>query len=737
MEVQVALLEWINTFTLAEDVKSLSELSDGHILWDILRDVDPTYFTSNLPEGRSNTTKWISRYENLKFIHITLISYITEACGQEPFARHAGEGLQAVAQDAPTAAPELVELCQLVLQATIYSPRKDEHIPKMTSLTPSSLQILKELIQGKQVTEYTNSQQENGGLTPPTFTADPELEFEERFGEVMAENERLLQENKDLQGEKRGWLDRLVRLQDNNDALQQRLTEVEDALKQDGSDRSSKENDFIKDLESRLYQQESDFADQETRLAEQTRKNEALHKKIRNLEASLDSSGRGARDAHDELDQVRKERDILTKKANTADKFKQQLQTSMGLKKENDSLRIEIDDVRKDAEASQQLRRENIGLTTAVNEYKQLLPRIEEDNAELVRIRRQLELDIEGLHKQHKQDKATIAQLNRRVRSSSVSSVGSHDNNDLEDEFSELSDKQTKAQQRTSNVEKQNKQLESIAQEQASKIVTLQRLLNEANNRPKPQNDVRRQSFTSSVSTERPGSAQRFGVPTMNGEAQPAHSLISLDTFTKLRAQLDTEEVKRKKVDTQLRETILELDLAKKDRRHLIYLYMNVDEQHSNHLAVSYVAMDKLEMVAQIKEDNSTDLKKLQEEHNLLQEVHDRVESENREQKDLISKAMGRNASMVENAESMQEIKDLISGIKAGKPQEPSLNDVVIFGEMIMEGRKVLVETQKVCQEKAFPVVESQPTAFPSILAKRSAPPATTLSWFKKSKATA
>ncbi|KAL9041052.1 MAG: hypothetical protein Q9214_004248 [Letrouitia sp. 1 TL-2023] len=37
METEAALLAWVNTFSLVEDVKSLRDLNDGRIIWDILR----------------------------------------------------------------------------------------------------------------------------------------------------------------------------------------------------------------------------------------------------------------------------------------------------------------------------------------------------------------------------------------------------------------------------------------------------------------------------------------------------------------------------------------------------------------------------------------------------------------------------------------------------------------------------------------------------------------------------
>lgn len=736
MDIQVALLEWINTFTLAEEVKSLSEIVDGHILWDILRDVDPTYFTSSLPEGRGNTTKWIPRYENLKFLHKSLVSYIAEECDQALFAPHAGDGLLVIAQNAPSSTSELVVLFQLVLQATILSPRQQEYILKMTSLTPASQKALKELIEDQEVTEESNWPHDGPSETgSETVVHDPELAFEERVGKIMAENQRMLQEREDLRNGMRSLDERLIRLQDNNTVLQQKLTEAEDCLQRNGSAHKD-ENKSVKILESKIQQQENDFADQENRMAKQARKTEALQKKIDNLEASLNSSARKAQNARDELDEITKERDALTKKANMVDKFKQQLQASNGLRKENENLLGQLDEYRSELGALQQARRDNVGLETELDEYKKLLPRIEEDNAEFSRIKRQLGLDNESLRKRHKQDQATILQLNQRVRSSSVSSIGSHDDDTLEGEFSGLADNQTKANERTSNMEKQNRQLESTVADQVSKIRSLQRLLDEANSRPKVQNDVRRSSFSS----ESPNATKRFGVPTMDAIAQPANSLISIEANQKLRVQLDAEETKRKKVEDSLQKTIQELNLAKKDRMSLTHRYMNVVEQHSNHLAVAYVSMDKLEMVAHIKEDNSGEVKDLRNERTLLQDINDRLESENREQKDILSRSNVQNTSLLEVS---QEIKDLTAAIKEGKPHGDPSNAVDVFGQMIMNGRKEIVETQKVDQEIVLPLLEAQASQLQSWMKsesevtniKKSSASASKTCWFRKGKA--
>ncbi|KAL8632821.1 hypothetical protein Q9189_001526 [Teloschistes chrysophthalmus] len=644
MGTEVALLEWVNTFALPEDVKSLSELADGHVLWDILRDVDPTYFTSSLPETRGNSTRWVPRYENLKHLHKALTAYIFEENEQDLYAPHAGDGLKVIAQDASI--PDFRKLFQLVLQATILSPRQQNYILKMTSLTPASQQSLKELIEDREVAEAPDSN------APTTFMVDPELQSEERYGKLMADYELVLQERKDMHNEIRDLKDRLIRLQEQHDVLQQSSTEAQEYLQNNGSLRDRTDGGSVKDLESKFQQQENDFADQEARLAKQARRTEALQRKLDNVEASSNSAAKKAQEARDELDEVKRDRDALAKKANMAEKFKQQLQSSNILKKENENLRSQLVDHRKDADSYDEVRRSYASLEVELQEFKKLVPRVEEDNAELIRVKEQLMHDNQNLQKQHKQDQSFIAQLQQRVRSSSVSSVGSHNNNDLEDEFAGLTDHTANE---TRGNEMQMKHYERIAQEKDAKIHTLQRLLDEANSQP------------------RQGSADRFGDPGLSGFAHPSYSLISSDTSQSLREQFENEEAKRGAVNIQLQDKIREIGMAKEDRDSLFHLLTNLDEHHSKHLAVSNVAVDKVEMLAQFKTDNAAELQRLQRD----------------------------SADLKDYPQQSQEIKDLIAAVKAGnkETQDPS-KAVDHLSEIIMQSRKQLVEAEKEIQHQ-------------------------------------
>ena len=131
----------------------------------------------------------------------------------------------------------IIQLLKLVLVAALNSAKSEIYIQKMPSLSISTQASLKDLIEDVlalthldetaktdtgqlQYKSYPASDVETSrseDATPsPKPTLDPELLFEQRFGKVMADNENLIREKKDMQKDLRDLHDRLVRLQENN-----------------------------------------------------------------------------------------------------------------------------------------------------------------------------------------------------------------------------------------------------------------------------------------------------------------------------------------------------------------------------------------------------------------------------------------------------------------------------------------------------------------------------------------
>ena len=133
-----------------------------------------------------------------------------------------------------------VQLIKLLLIAAINSPKAPDYIGKMLTLSTSTQALLKESIEEvldprqatqkppvgtdiRQLQDTTHAASDSDvpstsarSSPPPPPAVDAELLFEERFGKVMADNERLARENHDVQKNVRDLQNRLGRLQQNN-----------------------------------------------------------------------------------------------------------------------------------------------------------------------------------------------------------------------------------------------------------------------------------------------------------------------------------------------------------------------------------------------------------------------------------------------------------------------------------------------------------------------------------------
>lgn len=124
----------------------------------------------------------------------------------------------------------------------------------------------------------------------------------------------------------------------------------------------------------------------------------------------------------DELDEIKVERQNLARKANAAERYKQKLQASQGLENVNTDLRKELDEIRQQLNEADEGRNQVAGLELAVEEYKRILPKIEQDRHELQMMKKQLEFDNETLaqrwnaaNEQHAQDQESIANLTDKL----------------------------------------------------------------------------------------------------------------------------------------------------------------------------------------------------------------------------------------------------------------------------------------------------------------------------------
>ncbi|KAJ9273629.1 hypothetical protein DTO271D3_8968 [Paecilomyces variotii] len=416
--VSKVLLEWINSFSLGKTIRAIDELTDGTILWEILQDIDHQYFLDELPE-RNQSDHWVPKWQNLKHIHKLVISYIRSQNDDElPSGLDASPDLKMIAEH--NSIKEMNKLMKLLLIAAISSPNAETYVTTLQALSTSTQEGLKDIIQEAQNgnPDDIDHNDEPKDDSKPALSVDPELQFEERVGKVLAENDRLTSEKKEMEKALEDLHNRLARLQENNDTLQNRLASTEDRLVTLKSGKG--EMGFnAKALETKSRQQEDLIATQEAKIA-------AAQDEIDSLRMNLESlrvKNQRYQTLQDDYDELKTERDQLARKANAAEKYRQKLQASQDFEKENQVLKNQVKDLQqqlKDADSNQKWSSER---DVELEEYRRVLPRIEQDRHEIQNLKKQLEFNNHALterlqtaEEQRERDEAVISELRERIR---------------------------------------------------------------------------------------------------------------------------------------------------------------------------------------------------------------------------------------------------------------------------------------------------------------------------------
>ncbi|KAL1985551.1 hypothetical protein VTN96DRAFT_7771 [Rasamsonia emersonii] len=417
--VAKVLLEWINSFSLGKTIRSTDELTDGIILWEILQDIDPQHFLDELPE-RNPSDHWVTKWQNLKHLHKLLISYIRKQNDDQlPPGLDASPDLKAVAE--ANSLKETNKLLKLLLIAAISSPNAEAYVTTLQELSTPTQEGLKDIIQeaqNGQHDELTAEEEERDGISKRDLTVDPELQFEERVGKLLAENDRLASEKKELEKALEDMHNRLARLQENNDTLQSRLASTEDRLV---TLKSGKGEVGIstKALESKARQQDELIASQEAKLA-------AAQDEIDSLRMSLESmrvKNQRFQKLQDDYDELKNERDQLSRKANAAEKYRQKLQAIQDFEKENQALKNQVRDLQQQLKEADSNARRSSERDVELEEYRRVLPRIEQDRHEIQNLKKQLEFNnhalterLQSAEEQRERDEALISELRERIR---------------------------------------------------------------------------------------------------------------------------------------------------------------------------------------------------------------------------------------------------------------------------------------------------------------------------------
>ena len=195
-----------------------------------------------------------------------------------------------------------------------------------------------------------------------------------------------------------------------------------------------------------------------------------------------------AQKLQDELDVVKADRDGYAKKANAAEKYKQKIQAGQDLQKENAALREELLEVRELYQGAEQDRQQLPGLQRAVEDYKRVLEKVEQEHYELQQMKKQLEFDNKALAKrwdeandQHTRDQDSIVDLSEKLRAlggdSPSATAATQGTGGLENELAEPGDTEQRLQLRSSEQRKEIQRLRSIEGELKGELDQFQKIL--------------------------------------------------------------------------------------------------------------------------------------------------------------------------------------------------------------------------------------------------------------------
>ena len=515
---------------------TIDSLANGHKIWTILQELDPQYFVGKLPEAPSKSNKWLSSWQNLKYIAKPLAQFITERNGHLPASmRHLD--LKAVAMcdtdakedsikaylqadhNSARSADISLQLLKMVVFVTVNVNNNERYIKAMMELSPEQGKYLQDAI--VEVREPSEAQEpakraqfEDVGAedtvghsaTDRANTAagpgsmDKDLYYEEQLGQMAAEASRLKDEKKNLQHDLRDLHDRIVRLQENNDVLQEKLTTTEDRLQQ--ATASSNAQALVKELEARVKNQDDVIEGQETQLSTLTSKTESLEAEANRLRKDADK----LQPLQDQFDEVKVERDSLARKANAMEKYKQKLQAAADSEKEINYLRNALDEARQLASHGEQHNVRLAELERAVGEYNRLLPNLENQltDGESIRRRKDEQLDemrrqLEAAQERSIKDQEIIAELTSAARdpfsdanetgalASELGAEGKLDKDMLvSPSLSPVSSQNTTKlanQERATDLEARNKRLNQTIEQSSFKTKMLQDMLDDQRKR--------------------------------------------------------------------------------------------------------------------------------------------------------------------------------------------------------------------------------------------------------------
>lgn len=271
------------------------------------------------------------------------------------------------------------QILTVLLMAAVHGPHREIHVLSITKLSEDVQSEIAKIIQQKQ--QEVKNAASNSSNGQPEISSHPvtdfELEFEDRYSDLIKQKKTLEQEKDQLKKQMADMVTRLERLQDNNDHLQESLTVAEDKLRGAARDRDAA--DVIRSLEAKLREQDELIANQEGQFEQDRIEKTRMRKEIDRLKSTSDLVVQ----LQDDNKELRFQNVELTKKANTLDRYKQKLESQRDFQTDMKTLELDNEELQLRLKDFELLKHRNETLEATHLQFQNTLARREMEIFEL------------------------------------------------------------------------------------------------------------------------------------------------------------------------------------------------------------------------------------------------------------------------------------------------------------------------------------------------------------------
>ncbi|OHW97150.1 microtubule binding protein [Colletotrichum incanum] len=399
---QAALVQWANTFPLDKKADSISDFLDGHLLSQVLQDLDPS-FDSNTSEGELyDVYKGITR---LVYRECPGLIRQTKLADIRPRAREAQ--------------PEAISKLLAVLFAiAMLGSNNERYVMRITrDITDKT-----NLMQLQRVTQDMKAAMDEAEAQDLEEASEVGHESHDADLAMEADNIRL---RSDL--DKKGKLladmeTRLGHLQESYDDLKEEVVRKGRELEAFHSAQDGAGKEVIRSLELKLREQDELIANQEAQAEDDRITKERLMSEVSALKVKTQK----LETLDDEVKELRFKNEELSRKANMVERYKQKLEAQSTLSKEMDNLLYEKEQMQRDLIEYEKVLKRNQALEQTNEQYASKLRDYELQYVELDAQRRALHDDTQQLRArlatldaQRLSDERLISELQEQINSGS------------------------------------------------------------------------------------------------------------------------------------------------------------------------------------------------------------------------------------------------------------------------------------------------------------------------------